>query len=69
MSHYRDWCDPDPFDDVDDEQPSIVECKRCGKGGLTWEETDDGFILLVARTGEVHRCSAKDQARGAFEPV
>ena len=69
MTYYRDGCEPDPFDDIDDERPTYVECKRCGKGGLVWEETDDGFVLVNEHTREVHHCAAKDQTRGAFGPV
>lgn len=50
------------FDDNEDDiiyyRPSrirTVECNRCGKGGFSWEETDDGWVL-VDQHYEVHRC-------------
>ena len=30
----------------------LKECKRCGKGGLHWEE-DNGRYVLVSRSGEI----------------
>lgn len=60
---------PDPFDD--DEQPSDVECKRCGKAGLHWEDDDGRWVLLTSHD-EVHKC---DEARvrramaSEFEPI
>jgi hypothetical protein len=41
----------------DDERPDsrTVECKRCGKGGLHWEELDDGFRLYDGHMKK-HEC-------------
>lgn len=48
------WFD-DQFDDQEDESGALVECRRCGKGGLAWED-DNGRWRLVDSHGEVHRC-------------
>lgn len=46
----------DRLDAEDDDQPSPVECKFCGKGGLAWEDTGLKWILYSIKTGEVHSC-------------
>lgn len=38
-----------------DDEPREVECKFCGKGGLHWEETDTGWVLLDGKYA-VHNC-------------
>ncbi len=48
-----------PYPWQDDEDGSDAwretECRRCGKGGLTWED-DNGRWRLVDSHGEVHHC-------------
>lgn len=51
-----------------DEQPSVVECKRCGKGGLHWEE-DDGQWQLYEGTYKLHKCNMQKAALDDFEDV
>lgn len=61
----------DPYGDDEDDQPSIVECKRCGKGGLQWEHDGDGWVLIDAK-GKVHKCDEKHLHRAVsadFEDV
>jgi hypothetical protein len=48
-------------------RPSQVECKHCSKGGLHWEETDEGWRLYdsgyrkhVCDTGRAHRLISDD---------
>lgn len=52
----------DEYDPIQEDdyapQPSIVECKRCGKSGLHWEETDEGWRLYDVRDRK-HVCSNK----------
>lgn len=38
--------------------PSTVECKRCGKAGLFWQQDADGWYLQE-RDGYVHQCDEK----------
>lgn len=60
---------PDPYED--DEQPSVVECKRCGKSGLHWED-DDGKWVLIGHNGAVHKCDEQRVAKAMaseFEPI
>jgi len=54
--------------DLDDQDPDdrIVECNRCGKWGLRWEETDDGWTL-VNRKGWVHVCKEKRLHRAVMD--
>ena len=44
------------FDEYDYDEPRIVECKHCGKGGLQWED-DNGRWVLIDRDGKVHKCN------------
>ncbi|WP_369952298.1 hypothetical protein [Ralstonia syzygii] len=43
--------------DYEDEEQVLaeVECGRCGKGGLHWEETDEGW-RLASPSGLLHKC-------------
>lgn len=50
----------DHFADEDGE-PAIVECKRCGKGGLHWEE-DNGNWRLANAKGLLHVCDTSSAA-------
>ena len=49
-----------------------VECKRCGKAGLHWDDDGDGNWLLLTSHDEIHKC---DEARvrramaSEFEPI
>lgn len=64
---WEDYFDPYSYDD---EYPS-AECKRCGEGGLHWEE-DDGRFILVTQNGGIHKCDqnrADRRAMGDFEAV
>lgn len=70
MSYYRDFYEPDPFADRDDdEQPSIVTCKRCGKSGLHWDDDGDGTWVLMETATRVHRCDMQKAAVDDFEVV
>ncbi len=69
MSYYRDFYEPDPFADRDDEQPSIVTCKRCGKTGLHWDDDGDGNWVLMETATRVHRCDMQKAAVDDFEVV
>ena len=42
-----------------DDEPTSNECKRCGKGGLHWEN-DDGTWQLYENRYKLHKC---DNAR------
>jgi hypothetical protein len=44
--------------DRDDDEPRKVECKKCGKGGLEWED-DNGRWVLIESNGKVHKCDEK----------
>lgn len=57
----------DPYGE-DDEQPSLVECKRCGKGGLQWED-DNGRWVLLEHNGKVHQCNLQRVAACDFEAL
>lgn len=54
--------------DTDDDQPTLVECKRCGKGGLRWEN-DDGRWNLYDGRYKLHRCDMRKAAADDFEVV
>jgi hypothetical protein len=43
--------------DRDYDEPRKVECKKCGKGGLEWD--DDGRWILIDGRGKVHKCDEK----------
>lgn len=50
---------PDLFyrmDEEDDDYPTAVECKFCGKGNLAWTKEGITWILYSIKTGEVHNC-------------
>ena len=58
------------FDDHDqDQEPRAVECKRCGKGGLRWEDDGDGNFVLMEGRYKVHRCDMTRAALDDFEAV
>jgi hypothetical protein len=38
-----------------DEGPPLIGCRRCGEGGLVWQETSEGFRLYTTE-GERHVC-------------
>lgn len=70
MSLFRDFYEPSPFDDLDEDQPSIViTCKRCGKSGLHWDDDGDGNWVLMETTTRVHRCNMQKAALDDFEVV
>jgi hypothetical protein len=52
----------------DDEQPAIVTCKRCRKGGLHWEN-DGGQWNLYEGWHRLHRCDMRKAAADDFEAV
>jgi hypothetical protein len=54
--------------DPDDDQPTIVACKRCGKGGLHGEN-DDGQWNLYDGRYLPHRCDMQKAAMEDFEVV
>ena len=43
-----------------------VECKFCGKGGLSWEEDCGGWVLIDHKGG-IHKCSPARLARTQAE--
>lgn len=45
-----------------------VTCNRCGKGGLQWEEDNDGWVLVTAK-GEIHQCELRKAAADDFEAL
>jgi ssDNA-binding Zn-finger/Zn-ribbon topoisomerase 1 len=52
---------PEIYDDRiyahgEDDEPYDVECNRCGKSGLHWED-DNGKWVLVDKHNEIHRCT------------
>jgi MoaA/NifB/PqqE/SkfB family radical SAM enzyme len=55
----------DPYGADEDDQPSIVECKRCGKGDLQWE-ADGARWILIEHNGKVHKCDEKRIAKMAL---
>ena len=59
MSYYEDR-EFDPYGDGEDEddEPRETSCKRCGKGGLQWED-DNGRWALINAKGEIHKCDEK----------
>ena len=42
-------------DDDDDSPSRNIECKRCGKSGLHWEDDNGRWRLLTAK-GAAHVC-------------
>jgi hypothetical protein len=58
----------DPYGDDENEQPSIVACKRCGKDGLHWEN-DDGQWNLYEGQYRLHKCNMQKAAADDFEAV
>ena len=57
--------DPADYDECLDR--SNVECKRCGKNGLHWEEDDDTWRLFYGRY-RLHVCDPRRALRD-FEVV
>lgn len=45
------------LDNDDYSEPREIECKRCGKAGLTWEKDGMGWVLVDGHS-EIHRCHA-----------
>lgn len=46
-------------EDIDDElEPTIRECKFCGKDGLQWEHDGDRWVLMDSKY-RVHKCDPK----------
>ena len=58
----------DPYSDDESEQHSIVECERCGKSGLHWEN-DDGQWNLYEGPYHLHECNMVKAAADDFEVV
>lgn len=58
----------DPYGGQDDDQPSIVSCKRCGKDGLHWND-EDGQWVLMEGAYKVHKCNLQKAALNDFEDV
>lgn len=56
----------DYFDEFDYDFSREVECKFCGKGGLSWEEDCGGWVLINYK-GEIHKCEPKRLARKQAE--
>jgi len=56
----------DYFDEYGYDYNEEVECKFCGKGGLSWEEGCGGWVLLD-RKGEIHKCKPECLARKQAE--
>ena len=51
------WFPPgDPYRGRGSYTPAPVECNRCGKSGLHWED-DNGEWVLVDKHNEIHRCT------------
>lgn len=54
------------FDTDDDEDVREVECNMCGKGGLHWEDTDEGW-RLAGPNGMLHKCDPARVQRAVAE--
>lgn len=71
----KDFTDPDWDVNFEGEEEHVAfkrlrECKRCGKGGLEWEEDSDGrFFLFDARTGRTHQCDSARVHRGLLRDI
>jgi hypothetical protein len=50
-------------------RPGEVECNRCGKANLHWEEEEDGRWTLVGATGLVHKCDMQRAALDDFDVI
>lgn len=49
----------DSYDEDNDDQPILKECKFCGKGNLIWEELEEGKWRLLEKSGKIHSCLSK----------
>ena len=49
----------DMYDDCYDEMEDSegVTCKRCGKGGLVWDQSEAGRWVLMTIGGRRHKCA------------
>lgn len=34
-----------------------IQCRRCGKPGFFWKQTQDGWRLSDPQSGEIHSCT------------
>lgn len=50
----------------DDDDDGAVECKQCGKGGLSWED-DNGRCVLIDGHGKIHKCDEKRLHKAAAD--
>lgn len=57
---------PDPYGYEPDERED-VECKRCGKAGLEWEDDNGQWKLIDSRTGKVHICNVLKLHRSTLD--
>jgi hypothetical protein len=51
--------DPDAFDFDGYEGPVEASCKKCGKHGLQWDDSD-GRWTLIESDGKPHICNPND---------
>lgn len=56
----EDWIDL--YGEPDDSQEEDVECYKCGRAGLHWEQSE-GVWLLCTPTGKVHQCGKVNPLR------
>lgn len=56
------------FDEYERDEPREVECKRCGKAGLHWQDEGGEWVLMEGRY-KVHRCDMQKAARDDFEAL
>ena len=52
----EDWIDI--YGDPDDDEFGVVECNRCGRNDLSWEQCN-GKWRLCTPTGRIHRCGMR----------
>ena len=60
----------DPYGSPDDEEGNerSVECNRCGKSCLHWEQTENGWALYT-ENGKRHKCDPHRAARYDFKDL
>lgn len=60
-------CEDDDYDYVPGGR-RIIECSRCGKGGLHWDSYGDRYVLVDSRH-MIHKCPATQGTADDFEAL